>query len=111
MSEKMSELQSEIQKFGKRNKKHSAILKNLAKFDSSFNTIKVTIFDGEIIDEKDHFLIAPFKNFLGHLPNHYSTDSTTEYSIENSNIENNFSSHNDIDLENYPDSSDFSDDE
>ena len=116
MSFIMKELstKSQIKKIEKRNRRFSVILRHLAKFDNSIKIMKVTISEDRITSEKDRILIAPskFGNCFGHLSNHYSTENTnSKYITENLNIENNDSTRNNIIPGDYPDSSDFSDDD
>ena len=48
----------------KRVQKYSGILRQLAKLDSSiFNKLKVTVCEGEFIEENKFFLIAPLTQF------------------------------------------------
>ena len=95
------------------NKKFREKLERLAKSDSSLiKRLSITVYKEDIIEEKKQFFIAPsmFLNSHDHLTNHSSTDNTSSI-IENSIMENENSSQCDPDLMNYPNSSDFDEDE
>ena len=97
----------------KKNRKLSGILKNLVSSDNLLTKIKVTVSEGEIIEDKEQFFIAPsiFKNTCENVIKRNSIVIKNENSSENLNIETQVSSTNDIELVDYPDSSDLSDDE
>ena len=97
----------------KKNRKLSGILKNLVSSDNLLTKIKVTVSEGEIIEDKEQFFIAPskFKNTCENIIKRNSIVYKKENSSENLNIETQVSSTNDIELVDYPDSSDLSDDE
>ena len=95
----------------KNERKYIDILRRLAKSDSSiFNQLKVTVCEGEFNEEKQCFLIAPLMSFDSgkDLENKKQTKKTNEDSTEHSEISN--ENKNEI-SDDYPDSSDFSDDE
>ena len=95
----------------KNERKYFNIFRRLAKSDSSiFNKLKVTVCEGEFNEEKQCFLVAPLMLFNSDkdLENKKSNEKAIEYSTEHSEISN----ENDSGILNdYPDSSDFSDDE
>ena len=95
----------------KNERKYFNIFRRLAKSDSSiFNKLKVTVCEGEFNEEKQCFLIAPLILFNSDkdLENKKSNEKAIEYSTEHSEISNENESGI---LNDYPDSSDFSDDE
>ena len=110
--EKMSEIQIRSKINQKNFKKFAGILRRLAQSENLLtNIIKVTISEGEIIEEKKQILIAPlkFKSYSNLSVEQISTDKTIN-TIKNSNVDkNNFSPL--VEKVDYPDSSDFSDDE
>ena len=94
----------------KNSKKFVEILRHLAYSENLItNKIKVTVYKGETIEEKNRILIASsiFKSYSDHEQNSKEKSINT---IKNSNIEkiilNPY-----VESVNYPDSSDFSDDE
>ena len=99
----------------KRVQKYSGILMRLAKLDSSiFNKLKVTVCEGEFIEENKFFLIAPLTQFdsVKDFENKNLSKEITEKAIENSTEQSEISNENKIvSFDDYPDSSDFSDDE
>ena len=95
----------------KNERKYFNIFRRLAKSDSSiFNKLKVTVCEGEFNEEKQCFLVAPLILFNSDkdLENKKSNEKAIEYSTEHSEISNENESGI---LNDYPDSSDFSDDE
>ena len=96
-------------------RKYFSVLRNLAKLDSSmFNKLKVTVCEGEFNEEKQCFLIPPLVHFESgkDFEDNNSNQISTEKIIENSTIQSEISNENKIEtLDNYPDSSDFSEDE
>ena len=95
----------------KNERKYFNIFRRLAKSDSSiFNKLKVTVCEGEFNEEKQCFLVAPLMLFNSDkdLENKKSNEKAIEYSTEHSEISNENESGI---LNDYPDSSDFSDDE
>ena len=99
----------------KRERKYFGVLRKLAKFDNlTINQLKVTVCEGEFNEEKQFFLVAPLmtfdsdKDLENKKTNQKQTDKTIEDSTEHSEISNENKS--EI-LDDYPDSSDFSDDE
>ena len=96
----------------KKNRRFSRILKSLVKSENLLTEIKVTVSDGEIIEDKEQFFITPtlfkrsFENYI-----YNSFDNKNENLVENLNSETKPSSPNDFKAGEYPDSSDFSDDE
>ena len=114
MSKEMNEAQvkTHIKLSTKNNKKFSGILRHLAKSENFITKIKITISKGEIRDEeKNQFFIAPltYKSIFENIANKNFIENANKNFIENLNIEN-ISIH-DNDLQEYPNSSDFSDDE
>ena len=95
----------------KNERKYFNIFRRLAKSDSSiFNKLKVTVCEGEFNEEKQCFLVAPLMLFNSDkdLENKKSNEKAIENSTEHSEISN----ENDSGILNdYPDSSDFSEDE
>ena len=105
-------INSKIQMNKKNPKEFVRVLRHLSQSDNlKNNKIKITISQDEIIEEKNKVYFAPsiFKN-TEYSTNHNSTKKSSVNKIENSNIEKNLSPHN-AETEDYPDSSDFSDDE
>ena len=105
---------SHIKLSTKNSKKFSGILRHLAKSENYITKIKVTISKGEIRDEeKDQFLVAPltYKSSFENIPINNFIENSNKNFIEDLNNENKNSSSYDNDLKEYPDSSDFSDDE
>ena len=99
----------------KNERKYFNIFRRLAKSDSSiFNKLKVTVCEGEFNEEKQCFLVAPLmpfdsdKDLENKKTNQNKTEKTIEDSTEHSEISNENKS---VISEDYPDSSDFSDDE
>ena len=78
-------------------KKFFGILRNLAKFDTSLNKMKVTVYKEEITELKKQFYLTS---------NYNSNESTSLYFSEDSLIEEMKSPIDDDELEDYPDSSD-----
>ena len=99
----------------KNERKYFNIFRRLAKSDSSiFNKLKVTVCEGEFNEEKQCFLIAPLILFNSDkdLENQNSNQISNEKLIENSTEQSDVSFENKNEsLDEYPDSSDFSDDE
>ena len=97
----------------KKTRRFSGILKCLAKSDRLIPKIKVTVSEGEIFEDKEQFFIAPskFKNTFENIAKRNSIVDKNENLSENLNIETQVSSQNDIEVVDYPDSSDFSEDE
>ena len=97
----------------KNNKKFVGILRRLAKSDSSImNGLKVTVYKEKIIEEKKQIFIAPsiFNNYLKCFNNYDSAENTSENINEDSVVEE-IQSSNDTEQMDYPDSSDFDDDD
>ena len=99
----------------KSERKYFGVLKRLAKYDNlTINQLKVKVCEGEFDEEKQCFLVAPLmpfdsdKDLENKKTNQKQTDKTIEDSTEHSEISNENKS--EI-LDDYPDSSDFSDDE
>ena len=99
------------------NKKDSikffGVLQRLAKSDTSiYNKMKVTVYKEDNIEEKKQILIAPsmFMKYHENYINHVSTSNTIKNINENLIKENENSSPQNPELINYPDSSDFGDD-
>ena len=99
----------------KSGRQYFGVLRRLAKLDySNFTKFKVTVCEGEFNEEKEHFFIAPLiffdseKDLDGQKMSQISTGKTVENSTEQSEISN---GNKNGSLEDYPDSSDFSDDE
>ena len=108
--ENMSENQL-ISKITQKNpKKFARILRNLAQSENLLtNILKVTISEGEVIEEEKKILIAPLK-----------FKSYSNPSVEQNSTDNTINKKSNVKIENYsplaekadyPDSSDFSDDE
>lgn len=109
-----SAIKSQIKINEKNEKKYFGVLRRLAEFDSSMlNKIKVTVYKEDIVEEKKQIIIAPsiFANCPGHLINNNSIERTNENTIEDLIIENENPSPANSELMNYPDSSDFDDDD
>ena len=88
-------------------RKYFNILRELAKFDNSIlSKLKVTVCEGEIIEEKQCFLVSD-KDLENNKSNQKSAGKTTEDSTGQSEVSNEDKS--EI-LDDYIDSSDFSDD-
>ena len=88
-------------------------LRRLAKLET-FKTLKVIVCDGEFSEEKNQILIAPLMFFDSYkdLDNKNSNPLLNEKSIENLEEQTNISNGKEIEsLDDYPNSSDFSDDE
>ena len=98
----------------KNNRKFVQILRRLAKLeDLTSNKIKVTICENEIIEEKNKIFIASpafIKCYKNNAINN-SIGNKNEKIKKNLNREKKNSAKNEIEEEEYPDSSDFSDDE
>ena len=95
-------------------RKFHGVLRRLAKSDSSvINKLKVTVQNEDATQEKKPCLIAPsmFMNCNKHVNNHNSTINTTVNIIENLNTEKENSSPINAELIDYPDSSDFDEDD
>ena len=84
-----------------------------SEIDRLIPKIKVTVSEGEIFEDKEQFFIAPskFKNTFENVAKRNSIVDKNENLSENLNIETQVSSQNDIEVVDYPDSSDFSEDE
>ena len=78
-------------------KKYVGILRSLAKYDSSFNKMKVTVYEEDITELKQKFYLTS---------NPSSTESTSLYFSEDSFIEEMKSPIDEDELEENPDSSD-----
>ena len=88
-------------------------LRRLAKLET-FKTLKVTVCEGEFNEEKNQILVAPLMHFDSYkdLENKNSNSLLNEKSIENSAEQTDISNGKEIEpLDDYPNSSDFSDDE
>ena len=81
----------------KNNKKYVEILRSLAQYDSSFNKMKVTVYEEDITELKQKFYLTS---------NPSSTESTSLYFSEDSFIEEMKSPIDEDELEENPDSSD-----
>ena len=95
------------------NKKFREDLQLLAKSDSSLiKKLNITVYKEDLNEGKKQIFIAPsmFLNSQDNLTNQISTDNTSSI-IENSIIEKENLSPCDPDLMNYPNSSDFDEDE
>ena len=95
----------------KNERKYFNIFRRLAKSDSSiFNKLKVTVCEGEFNEEKQCFLVAPL--ILFNSDKDLENKKSNEKAIENSTEQSEISNENESGILNdYPDSSDFSDDE
>ena len=112
MSESLIKSQNKITEKNKR--KFHGVLRRLIKSDSSVNNkMKVTVYKVDNTEKKKQLIIAPliFTNYCRHLINHNSTINTNVNIIENLIKEEENSSPVDSELKNYPDSSDFDDDD
>ena len=97
----------------KYNKKLREELQRIVKSDSSLiKKLNITVYKEDFNEEKQHFFIAPsmFINSHDRLINQSSTDNASSI-IEKSTVEKESMSPCDPDLMNYPNSSDFDDDE
>ena len=106
----MSENQIRSKINQKNSKKFAGILRRLAQSENLLtNILKVTISEGEVIEEEKKILIAPlkFKSYSNPSVEQNSTDNTINKK-SNVKIENYSPLAEKVD---YPDSSDFSDDE
>ena len=99
----------------KSERKYFGVLKRLAKYDNlTINQLKVKVCEGEFNEDKQCFLVVPVilfdsdKDLENKKTNQNKTEKTIEDSTEHSEISNENKS--EI-LDDYPDSSDFSDDE
>ena len=95
-------------------KGYSGILRRLAKLDVPFfNKLKVTVCEGKFAEEKDHIFLAPlmFMSSSENLVKQNLKKTSTENIIKNPNEKKHISDRNEIKTMDYPDSSDFSDDE
>ena len=111
-------VKSENKVTDKPSRKFHGVLRRLAKSDTSIlNTMKVTVYKDDIIEDKKHIFIAKsmFMNYQERWINHISTESTNvninEILNEDSIIENEVLSPQCEEFKDYPDSSDFDDDE
>ena len=115
-------VKSENKVTDKPSRKFHGVLRRLAKSDTSIlNTMKVTVYKDDIIEDKKHIFIAKsmFMNYQERWINHISTESTNVNINENINenlnedsiIENEVLSPHCEEFKDYPDSSDFDDDE
>ena len=95
MKKSPSQVQAKINV--KNNKKYVEILRSLAKYDSSLNKMKVTVYEEDITELKQKFYLTS---------NPSSTESTSLYFSEDSFIEEMKSPIDEDELEDYPDSSD-----
>ena len=99
----------------KNERKYFGVLRRLAKLDSSiFNKLKVTVCEGEFNEEKQCFLVAPLMVFNSDndLKNKNSSKKSAEKNNGNSTEQSEISYENNIEsYDDYPDSSDFSNDE
>ena len=111
----MSENKNKSKMNQKNSKNLARILRRLAQSENLLtNKIKITILEGEIIEEKNKFFIAPlmFKSFSEQSVDQISTENASVKTIyKNSKEEEKISSSDDIVEVDYPESSDFSDDE
>ena len=95
----------------KNERQYFGVLRNLAKSDTSiFNELKITVCEGEFIESKNHIFIAPSMFMSCH---EFNNQNSNKISIENENPneQTEISNENEIKNFDYPDSSDFSDDE
>ena len=111
-----SSIKSQFKTNEKNNRKFSRVLRCLAKSDTSLiNKMNVTVYKEDIIEEKKQFLVAPLMYINCHkrFINHNSTENTSINIFENSITEEiqEIQSPQDPELMDYPDSSDFDDDE
>ena len=107
-------INSQIKTTEKSNKKFFGILKRLAKFeDLLINKLEVIVCEGEIIEKINEVFIAPsmFINCQKHSVNCSSTEKKNENKVENLNKEEEILNKNNKEEVDYPDSSDFSDDD
>ena len=99
----------------KNERKYFGVLRRLAKLDNSiYNELKVTVCEGEFVEEKQFFLVAPLMLFDSEkdLDNQKSSQILTDRTFENSTEQSGISNENKSEiLDDYPDSSDFSDDD
>ena len=98
----------------KNERKYIDLLRKLAKSDTSiYNKFKVTVYEDEFIEGKENNFIAPstFLSCPESLINQNSNQISTENTIENYNEQTEIYNKNEIQTLDYPDSSDFSDDE
>ena len=99
----------------KSERKYFCVLRKLAKFDNlTLNKLKVTVCEGEFDEEKHFFLIAPLTpfEFSKNLGNKKTDQKQIEKAIEDSAEHREISNENKSEIsDDYPDSSDFSDDE
>ena len=98
----------------KNQRKYLGVLRSLAKSDSSiYNKLKITVSEGEFVDEKEQILIAPsmYKSCPENLVNQNINPIPIGNKIEITKEEKEISDENGTETLDYPDSSDFSDDE
>ena len=112
MSEKHFKSKSQMKQENSR--KYSRVLRRLAQSENLLtNRIKVIVTEGEIIEETDKIMIAPskFSSNSNHSVDQNSTEKTSIKTIGNLNVNTKNTSPHHIKEVDYPDSSDFSDDE
>ena len=103
--------------FGNKNKKERkfvGVLRKLAKSDCSvINKLKITVSKSEFFEENEHNFIGPSKlmSFPENLINQNLNQTSVENTIKSSNELPKIAGKNEIHSLDYPDSSDFSDDE
>ena len=103
--------------FGNKNKKerkYFGVLRKLAKSDCSvINKLKITVSKSEFIEENEHNFIGPSKlmSYPENLINQNLNQTSVENTIKSSNELPKIAGKNEIHSLDYPDSSDFSDDE
>ena len=98
----------------KNQRKYLGILRTLAKSDNSiFKNLKITVSEGEFVEEKEQNIIAPsmYKSCPENLVNQNINPIPIENKFEITKEEKEISDKNGIETLDYPDSSDFSDDE
>ena len=96
----------------KTSRKFSDILGQLAKSDTSLiNKMKVTVFKEDIIDEKKQIAPSTFMNSHKHFIYRNSNEDAIVNVIEDSVLESEALTTQNAELINYPDSSDFDEDE
>ena len=109
-----SPINPKIKIIEKRRKKFSGILRHLAKSDSSLvNKMNITVYKDDIIEEEKQIIIAPsmYLNCRKPLNNHKSAENTIVNIFENLVIEKGNPSPVQDEQIDYPDSSDFEDDD
>ena len=103
---------SQIKLSRKNSKKFTEVLRRLAKSDSSLiKKMKITVCEDDTNVNKKNFLIAPSMFMNCHRIYHASTENTNVNIIKNLITEKENSNPIDTELINYPDSSDFYEDD